>query len=145
MVHLHCLQIISSSCLQMSSSPSSSNSDKTFTVDPSSNLTDSTTYKTRVTTGVKDTAGNALSSQYETSTEFTTCSGPCAWGQEAYVKASNNGANDGFGVSVALDNGTLAVEAWLEDSNQTTITNGTTTSSNNSSSKSGAVYVYSFK
>ena len=64
-----------SSCLQMSSSPSISNSDKTFTVDPSDNLSYSTTYKIRVTTGVKDSAGNTLSSQYETSSGFTTWSG----------------------------------------------------------------------
>ena len=60
-----------SSCVQISSSPSSSNSDKTFTVDPSDNLSYSTTYKIRVTTGVKDSAGNTLSSQYETSSGFT--------------------------------------------------------------------------
>jgi len=61
-----------SSCVQMSSSPSSSNSDKTFTIDPSYNLSHATTYKIRVTTGVKDTSGNTLSSQYETSSGFTT-------------------------------------------------------------------------
>jgi len=60
-----------SNCIQMSSSPSSSNSYKTFTVDPSDNLSRLTTYKIRVTTGVKDTAGNTLSSQYETSSGFT--------------------------------------------------------------------------
>ena len=38
-----------STCVQMSSSPSSSNSDKTFTVDPSSNLSYATTYKFHVT------------------------------------------------------------------------------------------------
>ncbi len=32
-------------CVQMSSSPSSSNSDKTFTIDPSSNLSPSTSYR----------------------------------------------------------------------------------------------------
>jgi alpha-tubulin suppressor-like RCC1 family protein len=58
----------------MSSEPVSSNSNKTFTLDPYDNLTVSTTYKTRVTTGVKDTAGNTLSSQYETSSGFTTSS-----------------------------------------------------------------------
>ena len=62
-------------CVQMSSSPSSSNSDKTFTVDPSDNLSRGTTYKTRVTTGVKDSAGNTLGSEYETSSGFTTWSG----------------------------------------------------------------------
>ena len=61
-----------SSCFQVSSSPSNSNSDKTYTVDPSGSLLYSTSYKIRVTTGVKDTAGNTLSSQYETSSGFTT-------------------------------------------------------------------------
>ena len=61
-----------SSCIQMSSSPSSSNSYMTFTVDPSNNLSNYTNYKIRVTTGVKDTAGNSLSNQYETSNGFTT-------------------------------------------------------------------------
>ena len=65
-----------STCVQMSSSPSSSNSDKTFTVDPSSNLSYATSYKIRVTTGVKDIAGNVLCSQYETSTGITTESAP---------------------------------------------------------------------
>ena len=63
-----------SKCVQMASSPSSSNSDKTFTLDPSDNLTGGTTYLTRVTTGVKDAAGNAMSSQYDNSTGFTTTS-----------------------------------------------------------------------
>jgi len=63
-----------SSCVRMSAEPVSSNSNKTFTLDPYDNLTVSTTYKTRVTTGVKDTAGNTLSSQYETSSGFTTTS-----------------------------------------------------------------------
>ena len=61
-----------SNCVQMSSSPISSNSYKTFTVDPSINLSHDTNYKIRVTTGVKDTAGNSLSSQYEISNGFTT-------------------------------------------------------------------------
>jgi len=51
-----------STCVQMSSAPTASNSDKTFTLDPSDNLSYSTTYKIRVTTGVKDSAGNTLSS-----------------------------------------------------------------------------------
>ena len=55
----------------MSASPSESNSYKTFSVSPSSSLSSSTTYKIRVTTGVKDFSGNTLSSQYETSSGFT--------------------------------------------------------------------------
>jgi hypothetical protein len=44
-----------------------------------------------------------------------------AWSQHAYVKASNTGADDGFGRSVALseDASTLAVGAPYEDSNAT--------------------------
>jgi len=61
-----------STCVRMSSEPVSSNSNKTFTLDPYGYLTVSTTYLTRVTTGVKDTAGNAMSSEYETSSGFTT-------------------------------------------------------------------------
>jgi|APSaa5957512535_1039671.scaffolds.fasta_scaffold24066_1 hypothetical protein len=61
-----------SSCVQMSSAPASSTDNMTFTLDPYGYLTVSTTFLTRVTTGVKDTAGNALSSQYETSSGFTT-------------------------------------------------------------------------
>jgi hypothetical protein len=61
-----------SNCVQMSSSPLSSNSYTTFTVDPSNNLSEGTDYKIRVTTGVKDTEGNSLSCQYETSNGFTT-------------------------------------------------------------------------
>jgi hypothetical protein len=56
----------------MSSAPASSSDNITFTLDPSDNLTGGTTYKTRVTTGVKDASGNAMSSQYETSSGFTT-------------------------------------------------------------------------
>jgi hypothetical protein len=64
-----------SSCVQISSSPSVTNSTKMFTVDPTDNLSHSNTYKIKVTTAVKDSAGNTLSSQYETSSGFTTWSG----------------------------------------------------------------------
>ncbi len=60
-----------SNCVQMSSSPSVSNTNKIFTFDPSSNLSDGTVYKIRVTTGVKDGSGNNMSSQYQTGTGFT--------------------------------------------------------------------------
>jgi hypothetical protein len=53
---------------------SDSPSSMTFTLDPSDNLTVGTTYLTRITTGVKDASGNAMSSQYETSNGFTTVS-----------------------------------------------------------------------
>jgi len=64
------------------------------------------------------------------------------WSQQAYVKASNTGANDWFGraVSLAADGNTLAVAAYREDSNATGI-NGDAT--DNSTSNAGAVYVFS--
>jgi uncharacterized delta-60 repeat protein len=61
-----------STCVQMSSSPVASNSNKTFTVTPSSILSYTTTYKIRVTSGVQDSSGNGLSSKYETSSGFDT-------------------------------------------------------------------------
>jgi len=65
-----------------------------------------------------------------------------SWEQEAYIKAVNPTAEDNFGYSVSIDNDTIVVGAYLEDSNQTTVTNGTTASDNNDNSSSGAVYVY---
>jgi hypothetical protein len=62
--------------------------------------------------------------------------------QQAYVKAANAQANDGFGFSVAISGDTMVVGARDEDSNQTTITNGDTASGNNSAASAGAVYVY---
>jgi hypothetical protein len=61
-----------STCVQMSASPTISNLYKTFTVTPSDSLTESTTYKISITTGVKDASGNALTSQYEQGNGFTT-------------------------------------------------------------------------
>ena len=85
-----------SSCIQMSSSPSRSNSDKTFTVDPSDNLSGTTYHKIRITTGVKDTVGNTLSSQYETSIGFST------WSGTQQLGTSSN--DTGYGVTVDSSN-----------------------------------------
>jgi hypothetical protein len=64
------------------------------------------------------------------------------WTQQAYVKASNTGASDIFGFSVALsgDGNTLAVGAYLEDSAATGIGGN---EADNSASSAGAVYVFS--
>ena len=64
-----------------------------------------------------------------------------SWRQQAYVKASNTGAGDAFGDSVALsaDGSTLVVGAPWEDSSATGI-NGDQT--DNSAAGKGAVYVY---
>jgi len=62
------------------------------------------------------------------------------WSQQAYVKASNTGANDNFGNSVALsgDGNTLAVGAPFENSSTT----GINTTPDDSTFFAGAVYVY---
>jgi hypothetical protein len=63
------------------------------------------------------------------------------WTQQAYVKASNPGANDWFGSSVSLssDGNTLAVGASREDSNATGIGGD---EDDNSKLRAGAVYLY---
>ena len=65
-----------------------------------------------------------------------------AWAQQTYVKASNTGAGDRFGISLALsaDGTTLAVGASDEDSSTTGI-NGL--QGDNAAIQSGAVYVFS--
>ena len=65
-----------------------------------------------------------------------------SWSQQAYLKASNAEAGDQFGTSVAISGDTIVVGARLEDSNQTTITNGSTASTDNSASFAGAAYVF---
>jgi hypothetical protein len=61
--------------------------------------------------------------------------------QEAYIKASNSGADDVFGGSVALssDGNTMAVGAQNEDSSASGVDGDET---NDNSSNSGAVYVF---
>lgn len=61
-----------------------------------------------------------------------------------YLKASNTGAGDYFGGSVALsaDGNTLAVGASFESSAATGINNSVLGQSDNSANNSGAVYVF---
>ena len=61
------------------------------------------------------------------------------WVQQAYLKASNTGAQDLFGLSVAISGDTLVVGAPYEDSSATGV-NGNQT--NNSATDSGAAYVF---
>jgi len=61
------------------------------------------------------------------------------WSQQAYLKASNTGASDNFGNSVAVSGDTLVVGAVLEDSNAMGV-NGT--QADNSAANSGAAYVF---
>jgi uncharacterized repeat protein (TIGR02543 family) len=61
------------------------------------------------------------------------------WTQQAYLKASNTGAYDLFGTSVAVSGDTVVVGAYGEDSNATGV-NGD--QANNSAPGSGAAYVF---
>ncbi len=63
------------------------------------------------------------------------------WTPQSYVKASNTGAGDGFGVSVALSSSgsTRAIGAQFEDGNATGIGGN---QSNNTAADAGAVYVF---
>jgi hypothetical protein len=62
-----------------------------------------------------------------------------AWLQEAYLQASNTGAVDEFGSSVALSGDTLAVGAPDEDSAAQGVGGN---QADNSATRSGAVYVF---
>jgi hypothetical protein len=62
-----------------------------------------------------------------------------AWQQEAYLKASNTGAQDHFGISMALSGDTLAVGAYLEDSAARGVDGD---QEDDAAQGSGAVYVF---
>ena len=64
-----------------------------------------------------------------------------AWVQQAYLKASNTGASDSFGLALALsaDGRALAVGAYNESGNARTV-NGA--QDNDQASESGAVYLF---
>lgn len=61
------------------------------------------------------------------------------WVQQAYLKASNSDAGDGFGQRVVIDGDTLVVGAHLESSASTTIGMG---GMNNAAPEAGAAYVF---
>lgn len=61
------------------------------------------------------------------------------WSQQAYLKASNTGADDHFGLSVAVSGDTVVVGAEHEDSNATGV-NGN--QADNSAAVAGAAYVF---
>lgn len=61
------------------------------------------------------------------------------WSQQAYLKASNTEAGDGFGYSVAISGGSVVVGSYAEDSNARGVGGD---QGNNSSANSGAAYLY---
>ena len=91
-------------------------------------------------TGVAGDQGNDLINGTDSGAVYVfTRSSTGVWSQQAYVKASNTGAGDGFGRSVALDDDTLVVGAPFEDSSAKDV-NGN--QGDDSASNSGAVYVF---
>ncbi|MEO8428049.1 MAG: FG-GAP repeat protein, partial [Verrucomicrobiota bacterium] len=61
------------------------------------------------------------------------------WSQQAYLKASNTGADDFFGLSVAVSGDTVVVGAYGEDSSARGVN---ANQNNNSAGESGAAYVF---
>ena len=88
--------------------------------------------------GVVDGSGNGLQESF-VGNQFYTVKG---WYPEAYIKASNSGADDRFGSTVSLSGDVLAVGAPFEDGGQNTIVSGTVVNTDNSSADSGTVYLY---
>jgi len=62
-----------------------------------------------------------------------------SWRRDAYLKASNTGANDAFGQAVAISGNAVVVGANKEDSNATTIGGD---GANNAAADAGAAYVF---
>jgi hypothetical protein len=77
---------------------------------------------------------------YVFSYRFVLSEGALAWREQAYIKASNTGASDRFGQTLALslDGSTLAVGAPEEDSSSNTVNS----TPNNDASNTGAAYVF---
>src|SRR5882672_7620572 len=101
--------------------------------------------RTGITAGIVDeaTSGNAV---HDSGAVYVYKRTAGTWSQQAYVKASNVGADDNFGNSVALSNdgNTLAVGALQEDGGGTGIASSTGIVSvpDDTANNAGAVYLY---
>ena len=87
------------------------------------------------TTGVNSTPNNGGSNS---GAAYVFTRSGTTWTQQAYVKASNTGANDYFGYSVQVAGDTVVIGAIQEDSNTT----GVNSTPNEGSYDSGAAYVF---
>jgi len=81
-----------SSCVQMGSSPTVSNSNRTFTVAPSLKMFYSATYKIRVTTAAEDSAGNNIDNHTQTYGFETTSTIPITAGSAYSCFILDNGS-----------------------------------------------------
>jgi hypothetical protein len=87
------------------------------------------------TTGVNSTPNESASGS---GAAYVFTRSGTTWSQQAYLKASNTGAGDWFGWSVAVSGGTVVVGAYQEDSSTT----GVNSTPNNSAASSGAAYIF---
>jgi hypothetical protein len=90
-----------------------------------------------VSTGVNGNQSN--NSAQESGAAYVFVRNGTAWSQQAYVKASNTGASDAFGIGVTIDGDTMVVGAQGEDSSANSV-NGN--ASDNSAENAGAAYVF---
>ena len=88
-------------------------------------------------TGINGDQGN--NSALDSGAVYVFTRSGTVWSQQAYIKASNTGGGDGFGLSAAISDNTLVVGAIGEDSNATGIDGD---QSDNSMLESGAAYVF---
>jgi hypothetical protein len=94
-------------------------------------------------TGVNGTApGPVDNSQPDSGAAYVFRRSGTSWTQEAYLKASNTGQNDGFGHGVAISGDTIAVSAADEDSAATGVNGSSPGQDDNSMASAGAVYVF---
>jgi hypothetical protein len=92
-------------------------------------------------TGVNDEDGQSDDSAAYSGAVYVFTRTGDTWTQQAYIKASNTGAGDNFGYSVALSGDTLAVGGPGEASNATGV-NDPDGQLNGDAAFSGAVYVF---
>lgn len=93
-------------------------------------------------TTISETPNLSLSKATDSGAVYIIGKSEGKWQHQAFVKAANAQQSDSFGSSVALSGDTVVVGAYFEDSNQTTITNGSTASTNDGLTSSGAAYIY---
>jgi hypothetical protein len=93
-------------------------------------------YEDSSTTGVNSTPNESAA---DAGAAYVFVRSETTWSQQAYLKASNTGAGDRFGYSVAVSGDTVVIGAYYEDSNATGV-NGN--QADNSASNAGAAYVF---
>jgi hypothetical protein len=94
-------------------------------------------YESSAATGVNGNQGD--NSAVRSGAAYVFARSGTTWIQQAYLKASNTGVRDGFGLSVAVSGDTAVVGAPFESSAGTGVNDN---QSDNSASASGAAYVF---